>query len=90
MPTFYVDKENFNRDHFLKYMNNHGINLRPVFYPLHNFKIYKFKSYKNEFSVSEKISRYGVNLPSYFDLEKKDLETITKHIQKYFFHNKLI
>jgi len=90
MPTFYVENENFNRDHFLKYMNQNGINLRPVFYPLHNFRFYKFKSYKDEFSVSEKISKYGVNLPSYFDLEKKEMESIIKHIQKYFFLNKLI
>ncbi len=89
MPTFYVKNNYFNRDHFLNYMNHKGINLRPVFYPLHNFKFYKFKSNKNEFPISDKISKFGVNLPSYLDLEKKELESIIKHIKKYFLINRL-
>ena len=90
MPTFYVDNINFNRDHFLKYMKYKGINLRPVFYPLHNFKFYKFKSYKNQFPISYRISKFGVNLPSYLDLEQKELDKIIKYIQRYFLKNKLI
>ena len=71
-------------------MNKIGINLRPVFIHFIILNFINLKVTKMNFPFQKKFSRYGINLPSYFDLDKKDLDTITKHIQKYFFLNKLI
>ena len=54
-------------------LNKKGIQTRPFFYPMHKQKILKnFLKQKNEtFENSEYISKYGLYLPSYFDLKKK-------------------
>jgi perosamine synthetase len=89
MPTFYVNKKNFDRDDFINFMKNKKVSLRPTFYQLSNFKFYKSSSKKNDFSISNIISKNGVNLPSYYGLEKKHLDYIIKNILNYFFLNKI-
>tara|TARA_B100001057_G_C22855399_1_gene952484 strand:- start:1886 stop:3004 length:1119 start_codon:yes stop_codon:yes gene_type:complete len=84
MPTFYVNSKNFNRDNFILYMNKKNISLRPVFYPLNKFNFYKSNLKNTNFKNSYKIAKNGVNLPSYYELEKIDLDYIIKNIINYF------
>lgn len=84
MPTFYVDNKKFNRDNFIKYMNRKKIALRPIFYPLNKFKFYKSNLHDDNFKNSYKISKNGLNLPSYFELENIDLDYVVRNIKNYF------
>ena len=63
-------------------LNKKGIQTRPFFYPMHKQKILKnFLKQKNEtFENSEYISKYGLYLPSYFDLKKKDVFWISNQV----------
>ena len=52
---------------------------RPFFWPMHEQKIFKkmklFK--KDKFPNSKYLSRYGLYLPSYHDLNNKQIDYIT-------------
>ena len=89
MPTFYVKNPKFKRDDFLKFMSNKNIALRPCFYPLHQFKFYKSKNNSADYKYSKLISKNGVNLPSYYELDVKDLQHVINQILKYFRIKKL-
>ena len=60
----------------------HGIKTRPFFWPMH--KQYVFKKMKifnkNKFPNSSYLSKYGLYLPSYFHLKKKDINYISSVI----------
>ena len=70
------------REEIREYLKNNGIETRPTFYPIHTMPIYCEKYQKHP--VAEDISSLGINLPSYPDLEKKDIEFIVKIIKGYF------
>lgn len=63
-------------------LNKFGIQTRPFFYPMNKQKILKrYLKQKNEkFINSDYISKYGLYLPSFFNLKKKDIEWISKKI----------
>jgi len=65
-----------------KKLASHSIQTRPFFYPMNKQKILKkfLKQSKEKFENSEYISNYGLYLPSYFDLKRKDIELISKKI----------
>ncbi len=62
-----------------------GVQTRPFFFPMNKQKILKkFLKVKNEkFKNSEYISKYGLYLPSYFDLKKKDIYFICNQINNF-------
>lgn len=63
------------RDNVLEYMKNHGIEVRPFFYPLSEMEVYEpFVS--EELSVSEEVSRCGMNLPTVVDLTEEEIKNI--------------
>jgi perosamine synthetase len=59
-----------------------GIQTRPFFYPMNKQKILSdfLKKDKDKYPNSEHISKYGLYLPSYFDLKTKDVEAICHEI----------
>ena len=59
-----------------------GIQTRPFFYPMHKQKILKkiYKQKKEHFPNSNYISKYGLYLPSYFSLKKKDIFHICENL----------
>ncbi len=69
------------RDSLRKYLASKGIETRPTFYPIHDLPMYKKDSKK--FPVAEKLSRRGINLPSYPALKRDDIEYISRLINKY-------
>jgi perosamine synthetase len=72
--------ENINRDLFILELKEKGIEARPFFYPLSDMNIYKKYSIKKNL-ISKKISRLGLNFPTYESLKsgisiKKIMENI--------------
>ena len=65
-------------------LKKNGIGARPFFWPMHKqniLKKMKLVKYKN-FPNSEYISTYGLYLPSYLGLKKKDLDRIITVLNK--------
>jgi perosamine synthetase len=81
MNSIILDCDQDQRDKFIEYLSNRGVDTRPLFYPIHMMPMYshKYQSHK----VSEDISRRGFNIPSYPDLTEKELEYICESILRY-------
>lgn len=67
-----------NRELLRQHLQNHGIETRPSFYPVHTMPMYsqKFERHK----VAEYLGWRGINLPSYPSLCYEDIEFIVKTI----------
>ncbi len=81
MICFLLEKDS-QRDNLRNYLKEKGIETRPIFYPIHLMPIYKGK--KGDFQNAENIAFRGVNLPSYPDLTKKELDYICSNIISFF------
>lgn len=70
------------RDELRQHLREHGIETRPTFYPVHTMPIYSmdYQMFKN----SEDIGWRGLNLPSYPDLTKGDVEAICDAVKAFF------
>lgn len=71
------------RDKFRRFLQDKGIDTRPLFYPVHTMPMYskKYEMHK----VAEDISRRGFNIPSYPDLTETELDYISDTILNYEF-----
>lgn len=79
MPTIvFGDSYKFDRDQLIKEMNDQGIAIRPFFYPVSTFQMYK-NSLENKVAHSIYIS--GLNLPNYYDLSEGEVLYIVKSIK---------
>ena len=69
---------------FSEKIARYGIKTRPFFWPMHKQDIFKkMKMFKNKkFPNSSYLARYGLYLPSYFKLKKKDIDYISSAINK--------
>jgi len=68
------------RDAFRVFLRDRGIDSRPFFVPMHQLPIY---SRPLSLPVAEKLSRQGVNLPSYPDLSEKEVGYIAAQIKDF-------
>ena len=84
MVNILVDDPN-TRDILRDYLRKHGIETRPTFYPIHTMPMYSQKYHK--LPVAEYLGWRGINLPSYPDLSKTDVEFICSKIKDYLKHN---
>ena len=68
-----------------KKLAKYRIMTRPFFWPMHEQSIFKkMKMFKNKkFPNSSYLARYGLYLPSYFKLKKKDIDYISSVINKF-------
>jgi perosamine synthetase len=69
------------RDGLRKFLMQHGIETRPLFYPMHTMPMYLKKNESHP--ISEDLARRGINLPSYPELKQKDIHFIATKIQDY-------
>jgi perosamine synthetase len=68
--------------HSLKvFLMEHGIETRPMFYPIHTMPIYSQKYEKHH--MAESLARRGMNLPSYPSLNKENIDEIVAVIMQY-------
>lgn len=63
------------RDNVLEYMQNHGVEVRPFFYPLSDMEVYK-PYISKKMRVSEEISKCGMNLPTVVNLTEEEIINI--------------
>ena len=69
----------------IKRLEINGVETRPIFYAFSLMKIYrKYKNKKQNFPVSEKISKNGFSLPSFTDLTSTQINYICENIKKAF------
>lgn len=64
-----------------QYLKGHAIETRPTFYPAHTMPHCKTDG---SFPVAEDISQRGINLPSYPELTKENIEFICMVIKQYY------
>jgi perosamine synthetase len=77
MVTVMANNE-YIRDIIRAYLKLHGVETRPVFYPAHTMPAFK---QKKTFPVAESLSRRGLNLPSYPQLNEQDVSSICELIK---------
>ncbi|HET6995257.1 MAG TPA: DegT/DnrJ/EryC1/StrS family aminotransferase [Chitinophagaceae bacterium] len=85
MPTIVIDKNiAFDREALFQYMKEHNIDSRPFFYPLSSLPMF---TEKKENLVAYDIYNRGVNLPSYHDLTREDVEYVCSVIHQFIHEN---
>lgn len=67
------------RDELRTFLNQSGIETRPLFYPVHSMAMYANTSAGN-FPVATDISSRGINLPSYPDLNEEEIYFIANQV----------
>jgi perosamine synthetase len=74
LPTaVFNESQNFDRESFFNLMKKNGIDSRPFFFPLSKLPMFEEKT---ENIVAYSIYERGVNLPSYHDMEYKDVKFV--------------
>lgn len=73
--------EDMDRDALKQFLNDKGIETRPMFYPIHIMPIYSKKHEKHQ--IAESLARRGMNLPSYPGLSRKDILQITSVLKAF-------
>jgi len=82
--TFLIkDNAPFTREKLMDYLNQKGIESRPVFYPLHVMPPYKTFGEKDNLQVSTMISNSGISLPSAVSLSSIESEYICNCIKDF-------
>jgi perosamine synthetase len=76
------DDTQIERDTLISKMKKNGIDLRPVFYPLHEMPPYKEYGY-GVFGNAEKTSEGGVSFPSSVTLSSNDIDEICNIFRSY-------
>jgi len=74
------------RDSLRNFLDNAGIETRPLFYPVHTMPMYseKYQRFKN----AEYLGWRGMNLPSFPDLTEEQVKYICENINDYFAEKK--
>lgn len=73
----------FNRDDMMSYLNQQGVETRPVFYPLHAMPPYHSFGKPEELVISQQLSSSGISLPSSVNLTEIQLAHISESIKKF-------
>jgi perosamine synthetase len=71
------------RSELIPYLLKQGIDTRPVYYPIHTLPPYAGKSIGDSLPVAERISRRGINLPSWAGLSREDVKYVCDKILEY-------
>ena len=81
MPTAIFDQSvGFDRDALFAFMKERNIDCRPFFYPLSSLPMFETKP---DNLVSYGMFERGINLPSFHDMKKGDIEYIFQTIETY-------
>ncbi len=73
------DDYGLTRDELIKNYWEKNIETRPFFYPIHTLPPYKSRE---SHPVAEKLSKEGLNLPSFIELKKEEIERVTEIIRQ--------
>lgn len=76
MPTILIkDIKEEDRNYLIKILKNKGVDTRPFFYPLSLLPMFEPK-YKNNISYS--LYKTGINLPSFFEMTRKQVKKVSE------------
>lgn len=70
------------RQNVIDKLRQQGIDSRPFFYPLSSMPIYQPYSQNDDYTNSHFLAEHGINLPTYYDLEKEDVQYIADVLKK--------
>lgn len=72
------------RDDLKEYLASKGIMTKVYFYPVHLTRFYRSNNHKkNRLPVTEKLAEEVLSLPMFPGIEKKELDYMAQHIQKF-------
>ena len=74
--------ESEQRDELRNYLEQNGIETRPLFYPVHTMPMYSVKYQKH--AVAENLGWRGINLPSWPGLDQPSISFICRMINDFF------
>ena len=66
------------RDSVMNKLAQHGVEVRPLFWPMHLLPPYKSDGASETFPVAERISRQGFSLPTWAGLSEDDVNYVTE------------
>lgn len=76
--------DKYNRDDFLEYMRQNGVDCRQMVNPVHKAKHFINDYDETSYPVSKQISEQSLHLPSSTDLSQDKIRYIAEIVQKYF------
>jgi perosamine synthetase len=71
------------RDKLIPFLLQNGIDTRPVYCPIHTLPPYSDGKRTSGFSVAERVSQRGINLPTWAGLSREDVKYICQKIMEY-------
>lgn len=71
-------RDGIDRDLIMKFLQDKGIDSRPVFYPVHSMPPY---AGAESFPVADRISRRGLSLPTYARMQRAEIERACKMLR---------
>lgn len=72
------DYTEFQRDEFIQRLKSNNIDSRPYFYPLSDMPMYD----DADTPIAHKVYKRGLNLPSYFDITKEEVDYICEKVKE--------
>jgi perosamine synthetase len=66
----------------MAYLKKQNIETRPFFYPMHIMPVHN--QGECHLPISVDISKRGINLPTFYDLTRQEVEYISSKIREYF------
>jgi perosamine synthetase len=82
LMTITLDRK-YNRDHFLKYMQDEGIDCRQMINPVHQADHFRNEFKEDEYPNSIEISSQSVHLPSSTMLSRNQISEVCESTRKY-------
>ena len=71
-----IDERIGDRDRIMAQLANAGIEVRPLFYPMHMLPPYQKEGHTEVFPVAERVSRQGFSLPTWAGLTHDDIQYV--------------
>jgi perosamine synthetase len=82
MVTLLVDEALGDRDVLMARLAEHGIETRPVFYPLHTLPPYRSDADRISYPVADRIARTGLSLPTWGGLTREDVTYVVERLRE--------
>ena len=79
--TIIIDS-NLDRDELITRLKIYGIETRPVFYPLSQMPPYRTYRTSSNLEVSNKISAFGISLPTSIKLTDNEIDYVAEVVKK--------
>jgi perosamine synthetase len=77
------DNIQFSRDEVMAHLQEHGIETRPVFYPIYTLPPYLDSCRRRSFLVADRIACRGISLPTWAGLTREDVYYVCDTLLEY-------